>query len=242
MFRIFKCIFVTLIFFGIAGLNHLAIGQDTPMEVEEILAKHYKAIGLEKKKNINTLVSFGALKQLGTDLQISIIQKRPSKYRMDVHLNEGRISQSFDGKNGWMLNPFVSPDTVSITGAELKQLQESADFDGVLVNYDKQGYTISYDAAGMWKDRPVFILELRKEHGIKLRFFLDAETYLIHKTEANYNIDGLTVEAQSEFSNYKRIKGVSFPYSIINRNGQLMTEIKIDTIRINENLDDKLFR
>ena len=217
-------------------------GQDIPLDVEEILGKHYKAIGLDQKKKIQSLVSIGALSQLGTNLPISIIQKRPSKYRMDVHLNDGRISQGYNGEYGWSLNPFVSPDTAAITGPELNQLRESADFDGVLVNYKKLGYNISYDAAGMWNNSPVLILDLKKDTGVVLRIFLDADTYLILKTEATYIIEGLKINAQSEFSDYRKTGGVNFPYRIINRNGQLMTEMLIDTIRINENLEDILFR
>ncbi len=216
--------------------------QNQALELTDILDKHYKAIGLEKKKKIKTLVSIGALNQLGTDLQISIIQKRPSFYRMDVHLEEGRISQGFDGEKGWMLNPFISADTVAITGPELAQLSESAIFDGILVNYESQGYEISYDAAGIWNNSTVHILKLSKGLGTTLRVFLDDQSFLILKTEANYLIDGLPVDAQSEFSEYKKTGGVYFPYKIINRNGQFMTEMKIDTIRINEKLDDLLFK
>ena len=228
--------------FGLTPGIPQAYGQDLPKDLNDILENHYKAIGLKEKRNIQTLVSFGALNQLGTDLQISIIQKRPSFYRMDVHLNQGRISQGFDGENGWMLNPFVSPDTVVITGPELSQLKESAEFDGVLVNYKKLVYSIIYDADGTWDGHGVYILKLSKEPDIALKFFLDSETYHILKTEAAYIINGLPLNAQSEFSNYKKVGGVLFPYQIINRNGQLMTEMKIDTIRINEDLEDNLFR
>lgn len=223
------------------GVSQL-FSQDKPVELSDILAKHYQAIGLNEKKKIQTLISFGALNQLGTDLQISIIQKRPSFYRMDVHLNEGRISQGFDGKNGWMLNPFISPDTVIITGPELAQLKESAEFDGVLVNYKKLGYSIVYEADGMWNSHPIYILKLSKASGITLKFFLDSETFLILKTEASYMINGHPLYAESEFLDYKKTGGVLFPYQIINRNGQLMTEMRIDTIRINEKLEDILFR
>lgn len=219
-----------------------AASQNQPMELNDILQSHYKATGLENKKNIQTLISFGALSQLGSDLQISIIQKRPSFYRMDVHLDQGRISQGFDGKNGWMLNPFVSADTVEIAGPELIQLSESADFDGILVNYKKHGYEINYESAGVWKGQAVYILSLKRQPSTTLRFFLNAETFLIMKTEADYMINELPLKAESEFSDYRVSGGVKFPYRIINRNGQLMTEIKIDTIRINEPLEDFLFR
>ena len=81
-----------------------------------------------------------------------------------------------------------------------------------------------------------------KSNGTILRVFLDSKSFLILKTEANYTIDGMPVNAQSEFSDYKKVGGVYFPYNIVNRNGQFMTEMKIDTIRINERLDDLLFK
>jgi hypothetical protein len=212
------------------------------MELEDILNNHYKAIGLENKKKIQSLVSIGVLNQLGSDLQISIIQKRPAFYRMDVHLDQGRITQGFDGEYGWLLNPFVSADTVSITGPELGQLFESANFDGILVDYSNLGYKISYEATGVWKSHPVHILKLSKDSGTTLRIFLDETSFLILKTEASYTIDGLPLNAQSEFSDYRKTGGVNFPYKIVNINGQFMTEMRIDTIRINEELEDLLFK
>ena len=242
MEKIRASIIFALLVFGLCPGLVKSTCQDLPPDLESILQKHYKSTGLEQKAKIKTLVSFGKLTQLGTNLQISIIQKRPDKYRMDVHLQEGRITQSFDGRRGWMLNPFVSPDTVEITGVELNQLRESADFDGILVNYKKLGYKISYEAAGILEGRPVDIIKLVKEPGIVLRFFLESESCLILKTEAEYIIDGMPVNAESEFNDFRNKKGVIFPYHIINRNGQLVTEIRIDTIRINENLNDLLFR
>lgn len=216
--------------------------QDFSLDADDILQKHYSATGLELKKNIKSLISIGMLSQFGSDLQISIIQKRPSFYRMDVHMTESRISQAFDGRNGWTLNPFISEDTVEITGPELVQLRESADFDGVLVNYRKLGYSPSYEASGIYNGRPVYIIKLTKGDGSSLRFYLDEETFLILKTEADYNISGMPIQAISEFSDYRKTAGVYFPYKISNRNGQLMTEIRIDTIRVNERLNTKLFR
>lgn len=231
---------LAILFFALSSPG--VSSQDFTLEVEDILQKHYKAIGLDRKKKIKSLISFGKLNQLGTDLQISIIQKRPSFYRMDVHMDEGRISQAFDGREGWALNPFISGDTIEIKGPELIQLAESADFDGVLVNYKKLGYSPGYDASGVYNGRPVYILKLTKEDGNSLRFYLDEESLLILKTEAEYNIGGMPLRAISEFSDYRKVSGAYFPYKITNRNGQMMTEMRIDTIRINERLDSKLFR
>ena len=242
MKRITKLSILASLFAIVISCPARLAGQDLDQGAIDILQKHYTAIGLESKNKIKTLISIGMLAQLGSDLQISIIQKRPSFYRMDVHLPQGRIAQSFDGRDGWSLNPFVSEDTLEITGPELVQLRESADFDGVLVNYEKLGYTPVYEASGVHNGRPVHILRLTKRDGSSLKFYLDEESFLILKTEADYNISGLPVQAISEFSDYRKTSGVYFPYKITNRNGQMMTEIRIDTIRINERLETKLFR
>jgi outer membrane lipoprotein-sorting protein len=233
---------VMLVLAALATIMGTVKAQDETVELEQILSNHYKSTGLENKRKINTLITVGKLNQLGSDLNITIIQKRPTFYRMDVHLEDGRITQAYNGEEGWMINPYLSADTVAITGPELVQLAESADFDGILVNYEELGYKIEYESAGVLGARPVYILKLTRDPSSIIRVFLDANNYLIVKTEAEYSIEGFPLQALSEFSDYRKRAGVMFPYRIENRNGQLTTEIRIDTIRINERLDDILFR
>ena len=108
--------------------------QEKRLNVYDIIDKHADATGLSSRIKVNTLVSFGKINQFGEQLDITILQKRPDKYRMDVHFAEARITQSYDGIRGWSLNPFISKDTVAIEGYELEQLLESAIFDGILFN------------------------------------------------------------------------------------------------------------
>ncbi len=209
--------------------------------LDTILKKHAKAIGKEKRDKVKSLISFGFIDQLGTRMEVSIIQKRPNKYRMDVHLPDGRITQAFDGKTGWMLNPYVFEDTVEISGMELNQLVESAFFDGILFEAAKLNYTLSYGGEDAILHGPCHIILLKKPHGDRMKFFIDKKNFLIKRTEIRYLIDGFPIEAHSIFSDYRNIQGLTLPFLVENYNGQMATKIIIDRIRLDESVEDGLF-
>ena len=210
-------------------------------KIQQILDPHANASGLYSRIKINTLISYGVIEQMGSTLNITILQKRPNKYRMDVHFEEGRITQAYDGKKGWSLNPFVSADTIGITGMELLQLQESALFDGVLFNAEDLGFEISLLADEKIITTPSYVLLLKKPNGDRLKFFIDQKDFLIKRTEASLYMNGLNYVVSSEFSNFKEVDGMKLPFLIRNNNGQLTTKIVIDHVRTNEPLEDGLF-
>ncbi len=212
------------------------------IEVQGILNKHAKAIGKDKLDQVKTLLSFGVISQLGNNMEVSILQKRPNKYRMDVHVNEGRISQAYDGSKGWMLNPFVFEDTVEITGMELNQLVESALFDGVLFNAEQLNYQLSYGGEDHIIQGKSHMLILKKPNGDRMKFFIDKDSYLIKRTEIRFMINGFPVEANSVFSDFRNIDGLVLPFKIENNNGQMSTTMLIERVRINETVQDKLFQ
>ena len=232
-----------ILFSAISGLFLSSVwAQNIDPKAEAILKKHADAIGIQQLEKISTLVSIGLISQMGSDMQVSILQKRPNLYRMDIHLEEGRISQAFDGEKGWMLNPFVFQDTVEISGSELAQLMESALFDGVLLNSSGLKYKLSYGGEDHIATAPSFVLILKKPGGNRMKFFIDKKTYLIRRTEASFSINGFPVEANSVFSDYRTIKGITLPYMIENTNGQLKTTIRIETVRFGEDIEDLLFK
>jgi len=215
--------------------------QNTDIRIQSILDKHADAIGFSERKNINSLISFGSINQLGNTLKITILQKRPDKYRMDIHLNDGRITQAFDGKKGWTLNPYLSTDTLIIEGIELRQLIESSLFDGILFNADKLNYTLEYGGEDQIASTPSYILILKKPSGDRMKFFVDKSDYLIKRTEANIFLQGFPYESNSVFSDFRTIEGMVLPFKIQNNNGQLSTQIIVDTVRVNEKIEDGLF-
>ncbi len=139
------------------------------------------------------------------------------------------------------MNPFVSPDTLIIEGMELRQLIESALFDGILFNADTLNYTLEYGGEDQIASNPSYILILTKPSGDRMKFFFDKKDYLIKRTEARTFLQGFPYESNSVFSDFRKIDGMILPFNIQNNNGQLSTQIIIHTVRVNEKIEDGLF-
>jgi outer membrane lipoprotein-sorting protein len=218
----------------------LAFGSEA-QTLADILARHDLASGYNNRLKVKTMTSIGSITQMGNTLPISIIQKRPNKYRFDVHLEEGRITQAYDGKAGWAFNPFSSTDTIALQGAELAQIRESADFDGILHSYKSKGYTINLvgkASAGLlqaWK------IQIKKPTGETLSFYIDPVTYLVVKSEAVIMVNGMQYSAESTFGDFRKIGGMTLPFYIQTKNGAMVTEIRISTVRLNEEMEDFFF-
>jgi outer membrane lipoprotein-sorting protein len=208
----------------------------------EILSRHESASGLSSRQKVKTLTSIGKITQMGNTLPISIIQKRPNKYRFDVHLDEGRITQAYDGFFGWSFNPFSEADTLPLEGPELAQIRESSDFDGILHSYKQKGFTCQLLGQVKVGTSNTFKIQVKKPNGELMNFYVDSNTYLVIKSDVGLLINGMPYVAESSFSDFRRVGGMVVPYAIQTRNGSMITEIRIDTVRLNETMEDFYFQ
>jgi outer membrane lipoprotein-sorting protein len=229
---------IILVFIAFFVIAPFGFGQT----VNDILARHEMAGGLNSRQKIRTLTSIGKITQMGNTLPISIIQKRPNKYRFDVHLDEGRITQAYDGMFGWIFNPFATPDTLPLEGPELAQIRESADFDGILHSYRQKGFTIQLFGKVNVGSQNAYKIQIKKPNGEIMNFYLDVNTFLVIKSDVGLLINGMPYVAESFFGDFRKVGGMVLPYFIQTRNGTMLTEIKIDTVRINETMEDYYFQ
>jgi hypothetical protein len=229
--RILFCIILSLSFQCLAGQS-----------LNEILARHDIASGYTARQKIKTLTSIGKISQMGNSLPISIIQKRPNKYRLDVHLDEGRITQAYDGFRGWTFNPFFSTDTLPLEGPELTQIRESADFDGILHSYRQKGFSIQLIGKVPVGSQNAWKVQIKKPGGEIMSFFIDTNSFLVIKADIGLIINKMPYVAESNFGDFRKVGGMTLPYYIQTKNGAMLTETRIDTVRLNETMEDYYFQ
>lgn len=76
--------------------------------VDEILAKHYDAIGLDKLKKVQTMRVHGKMAVgPGMGAALTMERKRPGQSRMEFTIQGMTGVQAFDGENGWSIMPFM---------------------------------------------------------------------------------------------------------------------------------------
>ena len=142
--------------------------------------------------------------------------------------------QAYDGTTGWMLMPFMGKgDPEKMEDEDLKDVAETADFDGPLVDYKSKGHTVELVGKEQVAGADVYKLKLTKKGGEISYVFLDAESSLEIKTSGTRAVRGEAHDFETSSSDYKEVSGVLFPFSQEMRAqgapaGQVMTIEKIE--------------
>jgi len=203
-------------------------------------------LGVQKNNPIKSLKMTGKLMatNAGIELAVTIQQKRPNAFRMDAMLQDKTITQAYDGEGGWQINSFQGvTEPQRLIGDELKEAQEQADFDGPLVDYKAKGHTVELLGKEDLEGTPAYKLKLTLKDGDVRYIYIDAANYIALKfTTKRKSPDG-EQEIDSYTSNYKRVGGVLFPFSIEQKvAGQTQIQIAIDKIEIDAPVDDAIFK
>jgi outer membrane lipoprotein-sorting protein len=232
-----KSSFFFLALFALSGLQFAAA-----QTLDEILKNHFRASGQDKLSTVNSVISAGRAMQMGMELPFLHIQKRPDNMYLEIDIQETKIIQVYDGKNGWSLEPWVSSEARELYGPELQNLGLMARIDSDLVGWEEKGDLLEYIGKEIYEGNDMFLLKLVKMTGESYQFFIDADTYLISRLVAHTNYGGNIVEGETLLGDYRKIHGVSLPFKTeIRYDGQtLMTNI-LENVEFDMEIDEHFF-
>jgi hypothetical protein len=91
--------------------------------------------------------------------------------------------------------------------------------------------------------KPVYIMHLTADDGTPMDVYIDTETFLIVKVTGYFTVaDGRQTTLSSEFSDFRQVGDMVFPFTVMNyAGGQKIAETRMKTCRINPPLEDFLF-
>src|SRR6266545_2600998 len=195
------------------GLVSTAVWAQT---ADELIEKNIQAKGgREKIKAIKTLRMTGKMGLgQGIEAPVTLEMARPDKMRLEFVVQGMTGIQTYDGKEGWMLMPFMGKtDPEPIAGKE--------DLEGT----------------------PAYKLKITKKNGDTGYYWLDADSFLVFKASGKTTVNGQEIEGETYFGDYKESGGVMFAHSVENKAvGQPGTmTITIDKIEVNPDLPAEHF-
>ena len=214
--------------------------------VDEILAKYYDACGgLAKLKAVNTMRVTGTMTMgQGMEAPFTIERKRPGLRRMEFTLQGMTGIQAFDGSKTWSVMPFMGKKDPEVgTDEDNKNALDDADFDGPLVDYKSKGHVVELMGKEPVEGADAFKLKVTKKSGNVEYYFLDAETYLMVKTQSKIKRRGTEMEGETTYSDYKDVDGLMQPFSmeIGAKEMPVKQKLTFSKIEMNVALDDTRF-
>jgi hypothetical protein len=229
---------------GLVGL--VAIGMQG-QTADELVAKNLQAKGgIEKIKAIKSLRMTGQFESSGFKAGVSQESKRPDMLRETFTVQGMTQIQAYDGSSGWQISPFGGRKDPELLGEDdLRRLEESADFDGPLVDAQAKGNKIEYLGHDQVDGDDAYKLKVTLKNGDIFYYYLDPDTYIEIEVERQQFIRGSVRESVTLLGSYKPVNGVMYPFSIESgpkSNPDQRGKITINKIEANVPIDDGQFK
>lgn len=211
--------------------------------IDDILKEHFSASGQDNLLKVNTQKLTGKMIQGGVEIPFIQMAKRPDKVRIEGTFQALTFVQTYNGKEGWSLNPFAGvTDPQPMSEDELKSMRYQSDMDGMLWKWKEKGYTVTFDGKEDMEGTSCYKIKLVTKEGDSFTYYIDSDSYIMIRSNTKIKVMGNEAEADTYYSNYMQVEGLAVPAKIETKmNGQLMMTIIVDKVELNIELADTLF-
>jgi len=211
--------------------------------LDDVLKEHFAAIGQDNLLKVKSVKSTGKLVQQGLEIPFTQIAARPDCIRVEGTFQGMTFIQTFNGKEGWNLNPFTGATEPQPFGEdEMKSMKYSADLDGMLWNWKDKGYTATLDGKEDMEGTSCFKVKLETKDGDVFTYYLDGDSYMMLRTNSKVKVQGNEAESDTYYSNYMQKEGMAMAGKVETKmNGQVVMTIVMDQVDLNLDFDKALF-
>ena len=213
----------------------------------EIVAKHIEAMGgADKWKAVKAMEMNNKFTVQGMDIASKTVIVSGKSLRTDISVMGQEIISAIDGETGWAQQPAMMGGTgepEDMPGAMIKESRKQVYLGGSLMNYKENGSTIELVGKEKLEGVDVYHLKLTEKAGDITNLFVSTSNYYVLKSAGKRNIQGKDVDAEVNFSNFKQVEGLTFPYTMETASpmGGMMT-IETDSIKLNPKIDESIFK
>ena len=210
--------------------------------LNEVLDKHFKAVGQEKMMAVNSFYIKAKVSQMGMEMPMEMKIKKSGMFLVSIEMQGQKMIQAFDGQKGWMIAPWVGPDPQELAGDQLAQAKQQVNMEGELYNYEKKGSTAELMGKVNVDGKEAYRIKLSSSDGNSKDYFIDAQTYYVSKVKTKVSAQGQTVDVEQIMSDNKTIDGITMPMKIESKSPMGTALILMEEIKFNENFDDAIFK
>jgi hypothetical protein len=208
--------------------------------LDGVLDKHFRAIGgADAWRGVTSTRLTGTLSinPPGVEAPLMTVVRRPGKARVEFELMGTTGIQAIDGETAWWHSPLSgAPDPVTAPEATAASMRQTADLDGPLVDWQKSGHSLKLVGETEVDGETLIELELQLATGERMRYFLDADTYLAVKT-----VDLEDETNVSRFGDYREVDGLRIPFYLETETASGKQTTTIASWETNVAVDDALF-
>ena len=197
-----------------AGLAGLSL-PSWAVTADELVAKNLEARGgADKLRAITSMHTVGKMRLGGgLEAKTETFAMAPDKYRQELSLQGLTAVQAWDGQQAWAINPFEGRrDPQKLSGDDTKDLVQSADIAGPLLDAQKKGERIEYLGTEDIDGTDAHKLRVTYKNGDSRVIYLDPDQFLEIRIVDHRVVRGQEQVQTTDVGEYEKVDGVYFPF------------------------------
>ncbi len=194
---------------------------------------YIKAIGGEKAlMKIKDITMMASTDMQGMTIGFDIYHKAPDKYMMKIGAGDMVFQQiAYDGVTAKMVSP-MGGENKTLEGKELEDMKYESMLN-IELQYDQLGIKLMLEGIEEINGTDAYKVVITYPTGKENTRFFDVKTGLLIREVGEQGI--------SEFTDYRDVNGVMFPFAITQQMGPQTVKLNVLSIKINSKLKDELF-
>jgi predicted Zn-dependent peptidase len=194
---------------------------------------YIKALGGEKAMSkIKDITIMATTSMQGMTIGFDTYRKAPDKFMIKISSGDMVFQQmGYDGTSARIVSP-MGGESKTLEGKELEDMKiEAAMFPEL--NFEQLGIDQKLEGIEEIKGNETYRVLLTYPSGTQSTRFYDVNTGLLIRETGDQGI--------AEFSDYREVNGVKFPFNISQQAGPQSMDIKVLVVKVNTKLKDELF-
>ena len=212
----------------------------------EIVSNVVKALGgLDKLKAVKTIVSEAKSSmntQMGKmEIGVVVYQVFPGKLRQNMTTAQGDFSFMFDGEAGYVV---ASMGAQPLPPEMSRSLKDAVfrDIIPLFVHLVESDVPVQFAGIAEINGESTSTLLVKQPSGETLKVYISDETHYVLKYAFRESEQGVIVDKERYYSDYREIEGVKIPYRVDEYvNGILFTRNQASSVKLNIDVDESLF-
>ncbi len=234
-------VLIVVFIFGIVYMQFLHA-----QTVDEIINKYADACGGKQKLNsITSLYMEGSRQMMGNQVAVKVTKVQGKLYRNDFTFGDDKGYSIVTPGAGWSYIPMRSQRAEPIAESRLKAMQAELDIAGPLIDHAAKGNKAEALGKENIDGKEAYKIKLTLSTGKQITYYIDTHDYLLIQTKqmrAGLGGNEDEKEVVTNFSDYKPVDGLMFPYTVSNPgDGPGAGSITFTKIEINKAIDESLY-
>ncbi len=209
------------------------------LTAQDVINKYIEAIGgKEKLDQIKSIHATMIMTIQGMNLNVDQYVQEPGKMAMLVKMGENIIQkQVVNGDKGSMS---AMGQTQELTGNDLERYKLQT-YISLESKYEELGFKTELKTISKVDGEDAYVVDVTMPQGDLIKEYYSIESGLKLKTEAEVEMQGMQIQQVTTISEYKDFDGVKFATKMTQSLNQQSTDIAIENIELNTEIDENIF-